>query len=108
MIYGIFNFDDVDAAEFKAALDRLHFPWDLLRPGMQMGNLPTIRIEFADLSQWHIFVADSPDNDEIMDAEGNVGHVLLADRIPGLPHVSPTDAVAMPLFGEGEQPKPGM
>lgn len=75
-----------DRAILLNAIPRIFFPWDKLLPDLTRVGKQGFTVEFADLS------AFAPPTGEVSphaeDNHGHGGHVLYADRVPGLPDES--------------------
>lgn len=73
-----------DRSTLLNAVPRIFFPWQLLLPDLQRAGKQGFTVEFADLSAFtpppvEAGQAHTEDN------HGHGGHVLYADRVPGLP-----------------------
>lgn len=80
-----------DRATLLHAIPRIHFPWSRLLPDLQRIGKQGFTVEFADLSMFSPPPHGQPGHHHeepqvhTEDNHGNQGHVMYADRVPGLP-----------------------
>lgn len=100
-----------DQASLLATIPKIYFPWDLLRPRLQAEGRAGLICEYADLSQWGVSPFSGVSVEELVarngdvaasgngggsdgrihhihDEDGNEGHLLWTDQIPGLEGVA--------------------
>lgn len=80
-----------DEAQLLHAIPAIHFPWAKLLPDLQRAGMSHFLVEFADLSAFSppppVEAGHSRDDfgSHVEDNHGHSGHVLYANRVPGLP-----------------------
>lgn len=68
-----------DQSKLFFPLQRIFFPWDLLKPTLASSGIQKIKLEYADLSGYGL--PKSADM-HILDEHGNIGHAILVEHLP--------------------------